>query len=276
MKKISLVVLLICSIFICGFFGSKSKDAVATIGSKAITNADLNEKIKTYPAQIQQALQTKETKARVLSQIVDEAVLIKAAKNAKYFKTKEYKTQVENAKNQIAISLLIRDKIDNQATITEDDLVQYFQNNPDKFKAIEQRKARHILCKTKKEAYKIRQATRKGRNFSSLAKKKSQDKGTAENGGDLGWFTKGQLVPAFEKAAYKLNKGQLSQPVKTKFGYHIIKLDDIKARPALKYEAVKNSLKQSLTAEKKKIAMDKLLTDLKEQYKVKVNAANIK
>jgi peptidyl-prolyl cis-trans isomerase C len=101
--------------------------------------------------------------------------------------------------------------------------------------------ARHILVPTEDEAKAILAQLKGGADFATLAKEKSKDPGAAE-GGDLGYFTKDQMVPEFAEVAFKLDKGQISDPVKTQFGWHIIKVEDKRAKPAPTFEQVKTQI----------------------------------
>jgi peptidyl-prolyl cis-trans isomerase C len=101
--------------------------------------------------------------------------------------------------------------------------------------------ARHILVATEGEAKDIEAQLKNGADFATLAKEKSKDPGAAE-GGDLGYFTKDQMVPEFAEAAFKLDKGQISDPVKTQFGWHIIKVEDKRIKPTPTYDEVKGQL----------------------------------
>jgi peptidyl-prolyl cis-trans isomerase C len=98
--------------------------------------------------------------------------------------------------------------------------------------------ARHILVATEDEAKAIIAELKKGADFATLAKEKSKDPGAAE-GGDLGWFTKDQMVPEFAEVAFKLQKGQISDPVHTQFGWHIIKVEDRRTKPTPTFDQVK-------------------------------------
>ena len=103
--------------------------------------------------------------------------------------------------------------------------------------------ARHILVPTEDEAKAILAQLKGGADFAALAKEKSKDPGAAE-GGDLGYFTKDQMVPEFAEVAFKLDKGQLSDPVKTQFGWHIIKVEDKRIKPTPTFEQVKAADRQ--------------------------------
>ena len=101
--------------------------------------------------------------------------------------------------------------------------------------------ARHILVPTEEEAKAIEAELKKGADFATLAKEKSKDPGAAD-GGDLGYFTKDQMVPEFAEAAFKLDKGQVSEPIHTQFGWHIIKVEDKRTKPTPSFDQVKAQL----------------------------------
>ncbi|MBM7694048.1 foldase protein PrsA [Peribacillus deserti] len=133
-------------------------------------------------------------------------------------------------------------------------------------------KARHILVQDEKTAAEVKQKLDKGEKFEDLAKKYSKDPGSAEKGGDLGWFGPGKMVPEFEAAAYKLNKDQISNPVKTEHGYHIIQLTDKKEKESL--DKMKKELEyqvkvSKLTPEIVQKAMDRELKAAKVEIKDK-------
>mgnify|MGYP003962338357 CR=1 FL=1 len=268
-KQVIILSLLVSSICLFGFFGGK-KNSVATIGRENITLTELNEKIEGFPAAYKEALKKKENKVKILDQMVDEIVLYNAAKKEGYTKSVEYKNQLNSAKRQILITLLLRDKVDNKINIEDGDIKKYYNSNFDQFKELEQRRAKHILVKTEKEAMSLRKKimAKKGANFEALAKEKSIDP-SGKNGGDLGWFRKGQLVPEFEKAVFNLKKkGQVSRVVKTQFGFHVIKLVDTNVRPTLKLEQVKPQIQQAIINEKKQKMTNDYLTDLKKTMKI--------
>ena len=103
-------------------------------------------------------------------------------------------------------------------------------------------RARHILVPTEDEAKAILAEIKKGTDFAELAKQKSKDPGAAAEGGDLGYFTKDQMVPEFAEVAFKMNKGEVSDPVKTQFGWHIIKVEDKRNKPVPAFEQVKDQI----------------------------------
>ncbi|MCP4050739.1 MAG: hypothetical protein GY730_08550 [bacterium] len=259
------------------FIGAKnSKDVVAKVKNKKITISDIDERIKMYPENTQAELNKQENKLKIVDELINEALLLNAAKDKGLYKSQDYKRQLDRAKTQIIISLLLNEEVDKKVTVSEKELKDFYNTNSAQFKKTEQRQARHILVKTKKEAQKILESLKKGVNFGELARKKSTD-ATATNGGSIGWFERGQLVPAFEKAAFAIKKpGDLSGIAQTQFGFHIIKLEDVRYRPKLTFAQVKDNINNSMISKKKQELSTTYLTQLKEKYKVEKTTSLIK
>ncbi|MBW1719137.1 MAG: peptidyl-prolyl cis-trans isomerase, partial [Deltaproteobacteria bacterium] len=117
----------------------------------------------------------------------------------------------------------------------------------------------------------IKKKLENGKDFAELAKKYSDDPGTKDSGGDLGFFTKGRMVPEFESVAFSLKPGELSEPVKTNFGYHIIEVQEKKAASIKNLADVQAQIRQALQTEKQQKSQDALIEQLKAKYPVKVN-----
>ncbi len=254
---------------------ASQKDVLATVGNESITVSDLQDRILTFPAQFQPNLQAKEAKEKILEQLIQERIIVLAAKKSGIQNTASYKSQVQSTQTQLLIATYIRNNIDSKTGVSDDEATDYFQKNPDQFKESELRQARHILVKTDVEAADIISKLRNGADFAALAKEKSLDTGSAANGGDLGSFGKGQMVPEFEQAVYALQKGQVSGAVKTQFGFHVIKLDGITVRPKAEFAQVKEQIRDTLVNEKKRILVTEELDGLKKIFKVKKDSRKL-
>lgn len=166
---------------------------------------------------------------------------------------------------KIKITYVIFDPKNYEKDITVDDeqIKDYYEANMEKFKQPEQVKASHILLKVedpkkeeevKKKAHDIYKKLKEGKDFSKLASQYSQDPGSKDKGGDLGYFERGKMVKEFEEVAFTLNPGEISEPVKTQFGYHIIKVEDKKPEGTKTLEEAKEEIIKIL---KSQIASDK-------------------
>ncbi|MFN3551142.1 MAG: peptidylprolyl isomerase [Endomicrobiia bacterium] len=144
----------------------------------------------------------------------------------------------EDLKKQIEFQIL-QEKLVVKAkkiSVLEKEIKDFFESNKEQLAVPEQVKCRHILVKTKEQADDILLSLRAGADFSIIAKAKSEDIATKEKGGDLGYITKGMLLPELEEVVFRLKVGEISEPIKTNLGYHIIKVEDKKGRIEAKFD----------------------------------------
>ncbi|MBN8251617.1 peptidylprolyl isomerase [Priestia flexa] len=159
---------------------------------------------------------------------------------------------------------LVEDTID----ISEDEMKSYFDENKDSFDQPEQVKASHILVKDEKTANEVKKKLSDGEKFAELAKEYSTDTASKEDGGDLGYFSKEDMVQEFSDAAFDLNVNEISEPVKTEYGYHIIKVIDKKAAQDANYENSKEEIKQLLLENKFQSEYPTWLEETKKKYDI--------
>ena len=134
--------------------------------------------------------------------------------------------------------------------MTEAEARKIYDEQVKLLKPVEEVSARHILVDTEAEAKALKEKIDKGADFAQLAKENSKDPGSKDDGGDLGYFGHGQMVPQFEDVVFKLKKGEVSDPVKTQFGWHLVKLEDRRVKQPPAFEIVKDRIMQSLLLRK--------------------------
>lgn len=171
----------------------------------------------------------------------------------------------KDVKDYIKVEKLLKPRI----TITDEEMKTYFEENKDSFAQAEQVKASHILVDDEKTAKEIAKKLAAGADFASLAKKYSTDTTSAENGGDLGYFAKGEMDKAFENAAFALKINEISDPVKTDYGYQIIKVVEKKEAKEANYEDNKKQIKDAIFDEKIQTEYSTWLDELKKDYSIK-------
>lgn len=202
-----------------------------------------------------------EMKEEIIKNIILGDLIIEEANKAKIKDQPEYKQALKYTENQLLQKIYLEKLVKN--SVTEDKIKAEYSKIVQEQSKIDEYKVRHILVKTEQEAKDIKSKLTKGENFNTLAKEFSQDS-NKDNGGDLGYFSKGQMVLAFEEATEKLKIGEISGPVKTDFGYHIIKLEDKrKVKPAT-YEEMHDKILEDLSS---KFIQDYILK-IKEQNRV--------
>ncbi len=194
----------------------------------------------------------------VLRGIVSEKLLYKEALKAGYDKNPTVKKRMEDMQKQIVIQSYMESKA--KDLVTDAELKKAYDQKVRESSGAEEVKARHILVKTEEEAKKIAEQLKKGDDFEKIAREQSTDKGSGAQGGDLGWFTKDKMVAEFADAAFALKKGEVSAPVKSGFGWHIIKLEDRRAVKPASFEESKEELKGEVS---EKVVEDYLSSLLK-------------
>lgn len=179
-------------------------------------------------------------------------------------------------KGQLRSSLLVKKMMLPEIDVHEDDLKQYYEENKQFYEEEEQVKARHILVETEEEANEIKQQLDQGADFEELAKEKSTDPGSKESGGDLGYFGRGEMVAEFEETAFSLAVGEISAPVKSSYGYHIIKVEDYKEARTPTYDEIKNDIREDYIDRKVQERASTWLSEIRQRANIvnKLESAN--
>jgi len=180
----------------------------------------------------------------VLSFLIDMKVVAKAAEDEKIADNDEFKKRLAFARNRLLMDSLLANK--GKAATNDEAMKKVYEEASKQITGEQEVRARHILVETEDEAKAVKAELDKGADFAELAKKKSKDPG-ASDGGDLGFFTKDQMVPEFSAVAFALEPGKVSDPVKTQFGWHVIKVEEKRNRQAPDFAQVKPQIETYLT-----------------------------
>lgn len=216
---------------------------IAKVGGEDITRLQLLEYIQTLPPQTQQ-LPLEQLFLFAQEQIINAGVVTLKAKDVNLDSDPEVKRQLELAKEQITRTVYLQNAI--EARVTEERVKEAYDKYVATFPDVEEVKASHILVDDKSEAESIIEALQGGADFAALAAEKSKDTSSASNG-DLGYFLKSDVVPPFGEAAFSAEVGTLvAEPVKSDFGYHVIKVTDKRKRQPVSLEAATPELSARL------------------------------
>ncbi len=225
----------------------------------------------------------------LVSYVTDMILLSKAAEERKITDNTEFKRRLAFARNKVLMEALLIGE--GKSAVTDEAMKKVYQEATKQIGDEQEVHARHILFrvpdaadkKASEEAEAKVKATiervKKGEDFATLAKELTEDPSGKQDGGDLGYFTKDQMVPEFAEAAFKLDKGQISDPIKTQFGWHVLRVEDKRKREAPAFDKVKDQLETyvvrkaqvdlvaKLRAEAKIERLDKLAGDAKSDLK---------
>ncbi|HHW11768.1 MAG TPA: foldase [Firmicutes bacterium] len=263
------------------FFTGPRSTVVASVNGEKITKDELYQLLLSQAGQqglnllIAQKivdLEAKKQKITVTEAEIEEAL----TKYYDYYGGEESFTQImavrgtslAEVKKNIVNTLKIKKLLEPKIKVTEEEMKAFFEKNKEDFAQKEQVKARHILVATEKEAKEIKEKLAKGEDFAALAKEYSLDESTKNNGGQLGFFNRGDMTPEFEKAAFALAVGEVSAPVKTEYGYHLIKVEEKKQAAAPDYEKSKAEIKEYLFNQKLQAEYNPWLQEVSKQYEI--------
>ncbi len=278
MKKTSLIIIaLLIFISACTGASKKEENVLKIIGKEKISQEDLDQALEAVPQEYKEYYSGEDGEKKILDELVVQKILLQEALKAGIDKEEQYKKEMKNIKEKLLVNLLIKQKIMDSVILEDAELKAYYDENIEEFKFPESIKASHILIKlndemdqeqresAEKQAMEIlKKATTE--NFSKLAMESSQGP-SRENGGDLGWFTQGQMVKEFSDAAFACAKGEICPKlVETVFGLHIIYVEDRHPGEQIAFDEVKGEISQKLILQKRMDVYQSWIEDLKEKY----------
>lgn len=237
----------------------------AKVAGVEITRETLDELIQSMPQQYAQQLQQAGDDALVEEAINQELFLLDA-KEQNLEETPIYQAEMKRLHKQLLRGVAINSVLEN-VTASEEEIKAYYDEQGHEFMAEEEISASHILVEDEATANDVKRRLDDGEDFADVARELSTCPSN-ENGGNLGHFTRGRMVPEFEEAAFALELDEVSKPVKTQFGYHIIKLDHRHEARKQELEEVKDQIGQNLRNFKQQEAYTEYLDQLKAKYPV--------
>ena len=252
-------------IFILSIANLSAKDlntiVAAKVNNHIISAQDVLNAVSTLPENVK----TKplfEIYPRVINELINKHLITKRAYSEKLDLDQNVMNLIKKNKDSILAKYWLNNFIMNETS--EENVKNFYNNYVKSFQEYTEINASHILVKTKNEAVSIINKLNNKSQFSELARAYSIGP-SAKNGGNLGWFGPGQMVKEFEKAAFLLEKGNISQkPIKTKFGFHVIKLNDIRNAKPKKLNEIKNNIIEKIT----KISLSNLENKIRKNEKV--------
>jgi peptidyl-prolyl cis-trans isomerase C len=259
-----------------------AQEVMASWGKKVITRQNLEARIAALPMEYQVRIQNEEQIQEFLEGLLQMEIISAEARAQKLDKDKTVSLRVTDTVNSILAQEYMKKKLAGVKKPTAKEIEDYYQAHKGDYINPAQVKAQHILVRTeaeakpeevtaaKSKAEEIRKELLAGGDFAKLAEKYSDDTGSKSRGGDLGFFSKDKMIPEFSQVAFSLKKDEISEPVKTGYGFHITKVNEITAEKQMDLQEAIPAIQSSLENARREAAVEKEMERLKKKYKVKI------
>jgi peptidyl-prolyl cis-trans isomerase C len=233
---------------------------IASVNGTPITTGEFEKRMERLTGEGQGNFDSPEGKEELLDILIAREVLTQEGKRLGLEKKKEVKDRIDELTKEVVINEVVN--YIGTEKINDAEMKKYYEKNKGDFREV---RASHILVKTEDEAKEVKKKLDGGADFAALAKEKSQDPGSARQGGDLGFFTKDRMVKPFAEAAFTMKPNEISKPVKSAFGFHVIKVMEIKEPK--NFQELTPAQIQGLRG----VMINSEIDQLKEKAKIKIN-----
>ena len=250
---------------------SLNAQTLATVNNQEIKVEDVNNFLKSTDQNMDYNKLDNKAKNLTLHQTIEKTLLIQEAQKENLDETEEFKNTIEDFKNSLLVEFFMKNEF-SKIEISKNEVENYYNSHLYEFQQDKKLKARHILVENIKTASDIIKELEKSKNreltFVELASKNSID-GSRQSGGELGWFSKGDMIDAFWDATLKLKPKEFTkEPVKSMFGYHIIFLDEIQEPLTIKLEKVYSNIENQIRMDKFQSVIDERIKNIKKDANI--------
>jgi peptidyl-prolyl cis-trans isomerase C len=243
---------------------TQQADYIAKVGDELITKGDIELILSQIPMQYRARYSSAEGRRELVDALVGMKMFAWEAKKRGIDKKSDVQLKIGYIIDQ-TLARELEEELQSSVKVEDKDIENYYKENQDQYMTPEKVKARHILVDSEEEAVQILEKIKSGADFAELAREKSKCPSSSK-GGDLGWFGKGKMDPAFEKASFELKKDEVSGVVKSTFGYHIIRVDDKRPAKTKTLDQASRTIERTM----KNDLLEKQMTDLKDQIKKEI------
>ena len=241
---------------------------LATVNGCEVTEKDIQRSLLRFPQETQEYYKTEEGSKQFLDQMINFELIYNYALDNDMKKDPDYIEQMKLIEKDLLIQIGVKN-IMADVDITEEEIQKYYEENKEMFKSAETVSAKHILVDALEQMQEIKTEIDNGMSFEEAAQKYSKCPSAAQ-GGSLGSFTRGRMVPEFEEAAFKLEVNEISEPIKTQFGYHLIQLDEKSSEDVKSLEESRHMIVKNLLHQKQNEKYINTIEDLKGKYSIEV------
>jgi parvulin-like peptidyl-prolyl isomerase len=250
---------------------SEGNDPVlAMVNGVQITKSEVDPIFDEYQKRSKKSVVSAEEKTEIVKGVVTRHLILMQKEVQALRKDKEIARQVKEFEDKLVVARFLESRIGRAFDVSDGELNAYYQENLQTFYAPPKVKARHILLRNRKEAELVLAKLRKGGNFSQLAKEYSIDLPMALEGGSMGTIEKGKTLPELEKVLFTLKVGEVSEIVETRFGFHIITVDETIPPVPAPFQEVKGQVKKILLQQKEAVAYKQMIATLEQNADIKI------
>ena len=242
-----------------------SQEVLAVVAGEEITQAEFDAFLQGVPREQQPYLSNPQFREQCLEQLIALHMFAKNGEEMKLEETEEFKKLVENARRDILAQMAMRETL-KDVVVSEEEIEAYYEANKQHFTKGDTVSAKHILTDSEEKCNSILESITTGEKEFETAAKEFSTCPSGAKGGDLGEFGRGQMVKEFEDAAFAAEVGHVVGPVKTQFGYHLIKVEDKKDAETSVYEDVADTIKNIILQQKRNDVYGNKIAELKEKY----------
>lgn len=242
---------------------------LATVGNYEIKENELNSILKRYPKDKQGFFETENGKKQLLDQVIGFELMYQFGEKNGYEETEEYKAELQRLKKELLTQLVVN-KVLSEVTITDEEALEFYNKNTEMFKQPATVSAKHILVEGEDECKDIKEQISKGELTFEEAARKYSNCPSKEQDGNLGDFSRGMMVPEFEDAAFNISIGEVSEPVKTQFGFHLIKVESKNEEVSKSFDEVKPTVMNQLMQQRQQKKYLDFIEELKGKYGVQI------
>lgn len=251
----------------------KKDKVLAKVNGRKITESDLEKVLSSLPQQQAMQMQGEEGKKRLLNELIAGEMFYLDAVEKELDKEEEFQNILKETKENLLQRYAVQ-KVMDDVDVKDEEAKEVYEQNKDKYISDEKVSAKHILVDDEEKCKEIKEEIDNGLDFSDAAAKYSSCP-SSKKGGRLGEFGKGQMVPEFEEVAFKMEEGEISDPVKSQFGYHIIQLDKKVPAEQKSFNEVKDQVKQQLVQQKQFQVYNDNVQKLRGKYNVEMDPKEI-
>ena len=254
---------------------SNADSTLAQVNGKPITVEQFNQKWSQIPEPARAAYAGPNGKKDFLGELITRELLLQKAHQLNLDRDKSVGERVESYKERLLLDAALHELIEKKIEVSEEELTAYFNAHREALPPIEEARASHILVKTESEGRTLLGRLHRGADFAALAKAHSMDSATKDKGGDLGLLRKGRVLPEFEKVVFEMKAGQISDVVRTSYGYHIIRVQSRRTYKPLSVDDVREEIRVQIVKEKETAQFDALVKTLRAESNIVISESRL-